>query len=235
MPPGQYLPPGPGFGAQPGYPAAAKRSGMSKGLVIGLSIATVALLVICGGCAVAGYLLYADAKDEISTGEDESTGEATSTTIDGLVNYRETDPDLLTQNHKPGKIAYRVIPPPGGDHNGKWQNCQGNVYDAEIPTEHAVHSLEHGAVWITYRPDLSSDQVDELADKIRGKDYTLMSPYPGLDSPITLQAWGYQLKVNDADDADIDKFITAYARTATMEPAATCGGGSIATGTEPAS
>ena len=36
-----------------------------------------------------------------------------------------------------------------------------------------------------------------------------MSPYPGLDAPISLQAWGYQLKVDNADDPRIDDFIKA--------------------------
>ena len=37
----------------------------------------------------------------------------------------------------------------------------------------------------------------------------MMSPYPGLDSPISLQSWGHQLKLDSPDDARIDQFITA--------------------------
>ena len=36
-----------------------------------------------------------------------------------------------------------------------------------------------------------------------------MSPVDDLDKPISLQAWGYQLKVDNADDARIDEFIKA--------------------------
>ena len=92
-------------------------------------------------------------------------------------------------------------------HNAAWQNCMGDVYDAPIANEHAVHSLEHGAVWITYRPGLPQDQLDKLAGKVRGVEKMLMSPYEGLDKPISLQAWGYQLKVDNADDPRIDEFI----------------------------
>ena len=46
----------------------------------------------------------------------------------------------------------------------------------------------------------------------------LMSPYPGLDAPISLQAWGYQLKVDNADDGRIDEFINALRKNATSEP-----------------
>jgi hypothetical protein len=53
----------------------------------------------------------------------------------------------------------------------------------------------------------------------------LMSPYPGLDAPISLQAWGYQLKLNDVTDKRIDQFIDALRINATQEPQAGCSGG----------
>ena len=111
---------------------------------------------------------------------------------------------MLTRNHQVGRIAYPISPPIGGDHSAAWQNCEGDVYSAEVPKEHAVHSLEHGAVWVTYRPGLSQGQVDKLAGKVRGEDYTLMSA-----------------------------FISKYARTATMEPGAPCGSGVTTTGSTP--
>src|SRR4029079_6621862 len=62
--------------------------------------------------------------------------------------------------HVAGSILYAENPPIGGQHNVVWQNC--GIYDAPIHNEHAVHSLEHGAIWITYRPDLAADQVQKL-------------------------------------------------------------------------
>lgn len=151
--------------------------------------------------------------------------------ISGIVDYRETDPGMLTRNHQYGVIKYKVSPPVGGNHNPNWQRCQGDVYDQPIPSENAVHSLEHGAVWITYRPDLPQAQVDILKSKVTGNDFTLMSPYPGLDKPISLQAWGFQLKVNDASDPRIDEFIKDLRQNAAMEPNTPCSTGSFVTGT----
>ena len=154
--------------------------------------------------------------------------------IDGLVNYFETKPDMLKAgSHKNGVLTYEVDPPVGGTHNPIWQNCNGDVYSAQIPKEQAVHSLEHGAVWVTYRPDLPKDQVDALADKVKDRTFMLMSPYPGLDKPISLQAWGYQLKVDNANDGRIDEFITALRQNATQEPQASCGNGITETGATP--
>jgi hypothetical protein len=97
--------------------------------------------------------------------------------------------------------------------------------------------MEHGAVWITYRPDLPAAQVEKLASKVRGNDFMLMSPYTGLDKPVSLQAWGFQLKVDSVDDSRIDEFIRDLRQNASKEPQATCGSGSgnfiTSTGTVP--
>jgi hypothetical protein len=160
-------------------------------------------------------------------------GERNAQKIDGVQNFRKTNAKDLGRDHVPGKQTYKQTPPVGGNHNAKWQNCEGDVYSAEIPKEQGVHSMEHGAVWLTYDPKLPKSQIDALAKKIKGKDYTLMSPFPGLDKPVSLQAWGFQLKVDKFDDKRIDKFISGYARGANVEPGATCSSGLTTTGTEP--
>ena len=108
------------------------------------------------------------------------------------------------------RVAYDKAPPFGGPHDEVWATCTGVVYSKAIRNENAVHALEHGSVWITYNPDkISGDSLDELKSRVDGKPYMLMSPYPGLDSPISLQAWGHQLKLDNADDRRIPQFISA--------------------------
>jgi hypothetical protein len=158
--------------------------------------------------------------------------------IDGIQNYKVSNPDWFVSdpnvgNHKTGSLTYPTSPPVGGTHNPHWQNCMGDVYTAEIPKEQAVHSLEHGAVWVTYNPDLPQDQIDKLASKVRDVEFMLMSPYPGLDSKISLQAWGYQLKLDNANDGRIDDFVNALRKNATQEPTAGCSGGYTDPGTVP--
>jgi hypothetical protein len=154
--------------------------------------------------------------------------------IDGLINYREKDAASLKRDHAEGVLQYKHSPPVGGAHNINWQNCMGDVYTEPIAKEHAVHSLEHGAVWVTYRPGLPADQVDKLASKVTGVEKMFMSPYEGLDSPISLQAWGFQLKVQNADDSRIDQFIKVMRVHASMEgPTISCAQGITATGTTP--
>jgi hypothetical protein len=105
-----------------------------------------------------------------------------------------------------------------------WQNC--GFYAEPIRDENAVHSLEHGAVWITYRPDLPQDEVERLRDLAQNETFVLVSPYPGLDSPVVASAWGKQLALESAEDPDLERFVQAYRQgPQTPEPGAVCTGG----------
>ena len=132
--------------------------------------------------------------------------------------------------HLAGPIGYIESPPIGGQHNVVWQNC--GVYNVPIHNEHAVHSLEHGAVWITYRPDLAPDQVQMLR-ALASDDFLLLSPYPGLSHPVIASAWNHQLTFERADDPGLPAFIAEYKNNpqTTPEFGASCGGGTSAVAT----
>lgn len=116
----------------------------------------------------------------------------------------------LSHEHVQGKISYPEVPPVGGKHNPRWQAC--DIYRAPVPNETAVHSIEHGGIWITYRPDLPAAQVATLADIQRTNiQYVLVSPYAGLPSPVVVSTWGLQLKVASANDPRIVTFVQTYA------------------------
>ena len=133
------------------------------------------------------------------------------------------DEEALGRDHVPGPVEYEQLPPPGGDHNGVPQTC--DVYDEEIAPEHAVHSLEHGAVWVTYDDSVSEDDVSTLEGEVRGNPYRLMSPLAEQDSPIVLTAWGRTLEVDRADDDRVSDFLRAYTNgEQTPERGAACVG-----------
>jgi hypothetical protein len=163
--------------------------------------------------------------------QNSKTWEDRAAAVSGIQNYRKSNPKMLTSNHKPGKLTYTMTPPVGGDHNQNWQRCLGDVYNAPIATEHAVHSMEHGAVWITYQADLPKAEVDALAKKVKGHDFTLMSPIEGQKKPISVQTWGYQLSVDKASDPRIDQFIKALREVSAKEQGATCSSGAYITET----
>jgi hypothetical protein len=139
--------------------------------------------------------------------------------IDGVQNF----PGLVP-SHVDGAVNYPQTPPAGGAHNPVWQNC--GVYTEPVANEHAVHSLEHGAIWMTYQPDLPADQLQTLQDITRQGSHRLLSPYPGIDSPIILTAWGFQLRLTRADDPRLMQFILKYEEgPSTPERGAACSGG----------
>jgi hypothetical protein len=108
------------------------------------------------------------------------------------------------------RVAYDKFPPFGGPHDSVWAACNGVVYNTPVRNENMVHPLEHGAVWIAYNDkQVTGPALDTLKAKVTGQTYILLSPYPDLDKPISLQSWGHQLKLDSADDPRIDQFIRA--------------------------
>jgi len=132
----------------------------------------------------------------------------------------------LSFEHVEGRVAYPQTPPVGGPHAPVWQNC--GFYDRPVGDEQAVHSLEHGAVWITYRPDLPADQIAILERRAERGAYVLVSPYPDLPAPVVASAWGAQVRLEGADDRRLTRFVRAYAGNG-PEPGAPCTGGTDAT------
>ncbi|MGX6605694.1 DUF3105 domain-containing protein [Micromonosporaceae bacterium Da 78-11] len=181
-----------------------------------IAVAGVVVLIAIG---IIGYGVFATAKGSRSWDD-------RAADIDGIVNYRaQKNAAIDARDHKDGPQTYATNPPVGGAHNALWQNCMGDVYTEPIANEHAVHSLEHGAVWVSYKQGLAADQVAALQKKVEGKDYMFMSPIAGLDKNISLQAWGYQLKLDNASDKRIDDFIKDMRVNASMEPGAACSSG----------
>jgi len=142
-----------------------------------------------------------------SSGE-EATPAAVATSAPAIAGVEVAEQEL-TREHVQGPVTYDQAPPIGGDHNGRWLAC--DVYDEPVPDEFAVHSLEHGAVWLTYAPDLPADQVEALAALAElNQEYVLVSPYDDLASPVVAVAWGLTLEVESAEDPRLAQFVEAY-------------------------
>jgi hypothetical protein len=141
---------------------------------------------------------------------------ATRTPPAGVKSY-----EVESNRHVKGPVSYPQTPPVGGPHDPVWQNC--GFYDVPVRNENAVHSLEHGAVWITYRPGLAQSQVQTLRSLAQDESRLLVSPYPSLSSPLVLSAWGKQLKVDSVRDARIKRFLRAYINNPDIpEPGGPC-------------
>jgi hypothetical protein len=143
----------------------------------------------------------------------------------------------LGHDHVTVPVRYSVTPPVGGDHNPTWLTC--GVYDKPVPSEYAVHDLEHDAVWITYQPSLPASEVSELrsfegrqsvlspAAGAPGSRYLDLTPYPGLPAPVVVSSWGFQLRLSSPTDPRLQRFVDKFrvSRQYTPEYGAECAGG----------
>ncbi|MEM7034907.1 MAG: DUF3105 domain-containing protein [Chloroflexota bacterium] len=133
------------------------------------------------------------------------------------------------RGHLNGDITYAVPIPVGGQHNPAWQNC--GIYEDEIRTENAIHSMEHGAVWISYQPEIGEAQVEQLRELVRGertrfRNFYLLAPKSNAPAPIVVTAWRAQLEVEDAgDDRILDFMQRFHVGPFTPERGAACTGG----------
>ncbi|MCU1593464.1 MAG: uncharacterized protein JWO12_856 [Frankiales bacterium] len=191
-----------------------KPAPVKKPFPVGFAVGVLALVLFLGG-----ILAYAATNQGIG---DKSSLKYAQHQISGLQSSSG-----LGRTHKDGPLTYpdsTTTPPDGGDHNATPQSCQ--VYTAAVANEHAVHSLEHGAVWVTYNPSTASAKdVAKLKSLVDGNTYRLLSPYPGLKSPISLQAWGERLLVKSASDSRVKKFLDLFTNgPQTLEVGGTCVG-----------
>jgi hypothetical protein len=152
------------------------------------NIAIIAAVIL--GIGALGFLLYLNVQEPEA--------------LDGL----RTFAGLSRGHDETVDYAGEELPPVGGLHSPVWQNC--GIYAEPIEAKNAVHSMEHGAVWVTYHPDLPAGEVEDLQDAVRGESFVILSPYPELKSPVVLTAWGIQLAADSGDDGRIADFIERY-------------------------
>lgn len=173
----------------------------------------VALLAVV--VALAGVVL---ARTRETSGRDTGRSSVTPTTLASLRTF-----PVESRRHVSGPVRYPESPPVGGDHSPEWQSC--GAYSAPVVTERAVHSLERGAVWITYEPGLSPDEVGRLGS-LAG-DEVLVAPWRGrMPSPIVASAWGHQLSVQVAHDPRLAVFVRQFVDSSEAPDAgASCAGG----------
>jgi hypothetical protein len=197
-------------------PGPAQASGSARSLRLWVAVAVVVVVAIVGAGAIAFWAANATAN--------------ASDLPAGTQVFAEND-----HTHVTGTVQYDRDPPAGGPHSPIQLNC--GVYTDPVPNENAVHSLEHGAVWITYQPTLSADQVAELqsiavTNFVGTERYIILSPYAGIPAPIVASAWGAQLYLDSASDPRLVQFIHRFAGGSQGgEPGGPCTGG-VGTPTE---
>ncbi|WP_377323118.1 DUF3105 domain-containing protein [Pimelobacter simplex] len=204
FPPPPYPPPPPPF-----HPPLPPRRRARTGPVV---LAVLAAVLVVGAAVLVPVLLTRD--------DDAPAASAGDDALSAVRSY-----DGLTFRHLAAGAEhdYPQSPPVGGDHAPVWIEC--GAYDEPLPEVNAVHDLEHGTTWITYRPDdVDAAGVRALTEAL--PDNGLLSPYPDQDAPVVVTVWGRQLALKGPDDPRLPLFVQEYGAGDTApEPFASCNGG----------
>lgn len=121
-------------------------------------------------------------------------------------------------------ISYGSNPPSSGTHYGTWAAFR--VYDTPIERGFAVHSMEHGAVVISYNCDDCEAEVeaaraliDELgpdpvccsaAGCVNPVTRLILMPDPELDVRFAAASWGFTLKASCFEPEVFRAFVDAH-------------------------
>ncbi|SDN42751.1 Protein of unknown function [Cryobacterium flavum] len=174
--------------------------------IVGGAVAVVAIIALI----VTAFVLTPKAANYAGGG----AGDAS--TIEGVETFTNT------AGHVETAVTYEQTPPAGGEHASAWLNC--GVYDQVVPNENAVHSLEHGAIWVTYDPSISDAELATLKAELPST-YVVLSPFEGIPAPIVLSGWNAQLQVDSAGDARIADFFSEFWKSVNVpEDGAPCSG-----------
>lgn len=84
-------------------------------------------------------------------------------------------------------VEYASNPPTSGSHWG--DPLADGIYDIEKPDEAIVHSLEHGRVWISYKPSIPEQTKKALEELLKKYNGTVLTPRSANDTDIALAAW----------------------------------------------
>lgn len=105
------------------------------------------------------------------------------------------------------QFDYNSNPPTSGPHYRSPANW--GAYDYEVNDKIFIHNMEHGGIWIAYKPSIDPHVVEHLKSIMDefGGSKIVMAPRAANDSDIAVAAWTHLLKVNLADGDITDEQI----------------------------
>ncbi len=121
-------------------------------------------------------------------------------------------------------LAWEDSPPSSGPHRARWGKWGAYTY---LSPARWLHNLEHGGVAVLYDPCLPEADVATLRawanarpDDETGPFRWILTPYPGLRTPVALVAWEETLLLpcwRPSDVASALAFLGTHYRTASED------------------
>lgn len=111
---------------------------------------------------------------------------------------------------------YNSNPPSSGAHYASPANW--GIYDYEVHDRLFIHNLEHGGIWIAYKPSVSPEVIAELKAIVDGFGglKIVMAPRSANDADVAVAAWTHVYtfaisdnRLSDQQKTDIKNFYKA--------------------------
>ena len=103
------------------------------------------------------------------------------------------------------QFSYNSNPPTSGPH---YSSPAGwSIYDYEVADKIFIHNLEHGGIWISYRPGISAKAIEDLKSIVNEfyGSQIVMAPRSANDTDIAVAAWMHLYKFDLTGDGLTDK------------------------------
>ena len=165
--------------------------------------------VVLAGVVAAGaygFIAQQNAQREKERAEYDKT--LASANKERVILEKETSYPIQSRDHvganQPHE-AFTTNPPTSGPHSAP---ARGGFFSGEVTDEQAIHNLEHGYVWLTYKniPSWQIDEIEALAKKYAGQ--VMASERPDNETNgVILVAWGKMLTLSKFDEKIAEAFI----------------------------
>lgn len=137
------------------------------------------------------------------------------------IGINDPTPDLSREYPDEGRnhvtqgdsVKYKTNPPTSGSH---WPDpVLDGVYDRSQPDEGIIHSLEHGRVWISYKPSIPDSAKETLRTIAKSQVRVILTERQSNDADIAVAGWRRLDTFNLNTDGSIDEkrivnFIIRY-------------------------
>lgn len=121
-------------------------------------------------------------------------------------------PDQGREHVSPGHAhEYNSNPPTSGPHFARPE--EWGAYREERPDEVLIHNLEHGGIWISYKPGIPEETIKKLEGFYeRYGRKIIVTPRAKNDADIAIVAWTRldTFSVSEYSDERVNRFIEVF-------------------------